>query len=93
MEQGRDHFDPRGVYPAGVHRVQPTAAGAHPAELVQPGPKQPDRALSIQRDGAGAGAGAAGLPPAGMLDLSPIVVLIAAMVLQELLIRLVVSVF
>lgn len=33
------------------------------------------------------------LPPAGMLDLSPIVVLIGATVLQELLIRLVLSVF
>ena len=33
------------------------------------------------------------LPPAGMLDLSPIVVLIGATVLQELLIRLVRSVF
>lgn len=33
------------------------------------------------------------LPPAGMLDLSPIVVLIAAMVLRELLTRLVIAVF
>lgn len=33
------------------------------------------------------------LPPAGMLDLSPIVVLIGATVLEELLIRLVIAIF
>jgi YggT family protein len=33
------------------------------------------------------------LPSAGMLDLSPIVVLVAAMVLEELLVRLVIAVF
>lgn len=33
------------------------------------------------------------LPPTGMFDLSPLVVLIAAMVLQDVLIRLVIAVF